>query len=102
MQSNENLLNLTKKCWVSTFNAQGLRVIKVVVHVGVVKIYVAKMEALRKNERHDEYQFTTKIVRKISQVVVFFFVKFSFLVTHLMPYYAKIDWFHPLIVGLYG
>jgi uncharacterized membrane protein (Fun14 family) len=69
-----------------------LRVIKVVVHVGVVKIYVAEMEVLRKNERHDEYQFITKIVKKISLgCSFFFFVKFSFPITHLMPYYAKID-----------
>jgi len=43
-----------------------LRVIRVVVHVGVVKIYVVEMEALKKNERHDESQFITKIVRKIN------------------------------------
>ncbi len=66
MQSNENLLNLTTKCWISAFNAQGLKVIKVVVQIGAVKIYVAEMEVLRKNERHSEIQFTTKIVRKIS------------------------------------
>jgi hypothetical protein len=42
------------KCWNSTFNAQGLRVIIVVVHVGVVKIYVALVEVLRKNKRGDE------------------------------------------------
>jgi len=43
-----------------------LRVIRVVVQVGAVKIYGAEMEALRKNERDGETQFTTKIVRKIS------------------------------------
>ncbi len=36
------------KCLNSAFNAQGLRVIIVVVQVGAVKIYVAAMEALRK------------------------------------------------------
>jgi hypothetical protein len=36
-------------------------VIIVVVHVGVLKIYVTTMEALRKKEREDEIQFTTKI-----------------------------------------
>jgi hypothetical protein len=71
-ESNYN--NCIGRSRVSTFNAQGLRVIKVVVHVGVVKIYVAKMEALRKNERHDEYQFTTKIVRKISLGCSYFFL----------------------------
>ncbi len=33
----------------------------VVVQVGAVKIYVAAVEALRKKERQDETQFTTKI-----------------------------------------
>ncbi len=43
-------------------NAQGSRVIIVVVQVAAVKIYVAAaVEALRKKERQDETQFTTKI-----------------------------------------
>jgi hypothetical protein len=33
----------------------------VVVQLGAVKVYVAEVEALRKKERHDETQFTTKI-----------------------------------------
>jgi hypothetical protein len=33
----------------------------VVVQLGAVKIYVAAVEALRKKERQDETQFTTKI-----------------------------------------
>jgi len=48
------------KCWNSAFNAQGSRVIVVVVQVGAVKIYVGALEALRKNERRDETQFTQK------------------------------------------
>jgi hypothetical protein len=32
------------------------------VQVGAVKIYVAAVEELRKKERQDETQFTTKIV----------------------------------------
>ncbi len=49
------------------------------------------MEALRKKERQDETQFTTKILwKKLIQVVqLFHFVQFSFPVTHLMPYYAE-------------
>jgi hypothetical protein len=39
------------KCWNSGFNAQGSRVIIVVVQVGSVKICVAAVEALRKNEK---------------------------------------------------
>jgi glutamate mutase epsilon subunit len=42
-------------------NAQGSRVIIVVGQVGAVKIYVAAVEALSKNERQDETQFTTDI-----------------------------------------
>jgi hypothetical protein len=49
------------KSWNSAFNAQGLRVITVAIHVGAVKIYVAAVEALRKKERQDETQFTTEI-----------------------------------------
>jgi len=54
------------KCWNSAFNAQGSRVIIVVVQVGAVKIYVTAVEALRKKERGDETQFTTKIGEKTS------------------------------------
>jgi hypothetical protein len=42
------------KCWKSAFNAQGSRLIIVVLQVGIV------MEVLRK-ERHGETQFTTKL-----------------------------------------
>ncbi len=55
------MLQLTTKCWNSAFNAQGSRVIIVVVQVRGVKIYVAAVEALRKMERQDETQFTTEI-----------------------------------------
>jgi hypothetical protein len=41
------------------------------VHVGAVKIYVATMEALKK-EKRDETQFTTKIGGKISLVLNYF------------------------------
>jgi hypothetical protein len=61
LQSKEILLNLSMKCWNLAYNAQGLKVIIVVVQVGVVKIYVATMEPLRQKERQDETQFTTKI-----------------------------------------
>ncbi len=43
----------------SIYNAQGSRVIIVVVEVGAMKIYVAAaVEALRQNETQDETQFT--------------------------------------------
>jgi hypothetical protein len=43
------------------FNAEDSRVIIVAVQVGAMKIYVAAVEALRRNERQDETQFSTKI-----------------------------------------
>jgi hypothetical protein len=49
------------KCWNSAFNAQGSRVIIVVVQVGAVKIYVPAVQALRKEETLDETQFTIEI-----------------------------------------
>jgi hypothetical protein len=45
----------------SAFNAQGSSLIIAVVQLGAVKIYVAAVEALRRKERQDETQFTTKI-----------------------------------------
>jgi hypothetical protein len=47
-------------------NAQGSRLIIVVIQVGAGKIYVAAVDALPKKERHDETQFTTKIGGKTS------------------------------------
>jgi hypothetical protein len=55
------MLQLTTKCWNSAFHAQGSRLIIVVVQVRGVKIYVGAVEALKKIERQDETQFTTKI-----------------------------------------
>jgi len=60
-QSREVLLNLSMKCWNLAFNAQGWRVIIVVVQVRAVKIFVAAVEVLRKKGRGYETQFTTKI-----------------------------------------
>jgi hypothetical protein len=42
------------KCWNSTFNAQGLKIIIIVVHVGVVKIHIIIVDVFKKNERLDE------------------------------------------------
>ncbi len=50
----------------SAFNAQGSRIVIIVVWVGSVKIYLAAVEALSKKERQDETQFTTKIGGKTS------------------------------------
>jgi hypothetical protein len=62
-----------------------------------VKIYVAAVEELREKERGDETPFTTKIGGKTSWVPVISFRKISFIVTHLMPYYAETDRSRPLI-----
>ncbi len=72
LQSNEILLNLSMKCWNSAFNAQGSRVIIVVVQVGEVRIYVVAVKALRQNEIEDETQFTTKIGGKTSLSLSYF------------------------------
>jgi hypothetical protein len=77
----------------SAFNAQSLRVIIVVVQVGAVKIYVTAVEVLRKIERGDETQFSTKIDRKTSLDPSYIsFSKISFSVRHLMAYYGCRNW----------
>jgi hypothetical protein len=55
------MLKLSMKCWNSAFDAQGSRLIIVVVQLGALKIYVAAVEALKRKERQDETQFTTKV-----------------------------------------
>jgi hypothetical protein len=39
------------KCWNSAFNTWGSRLTIIVVHVGVVKIYVASSGGVQKKER---------------------------------------------------
>jgi hypothetical protein len=62
-----------------------------------MKIYIVAVEALRKKKRPHKTQFTTKIGKKtfVSQSLPF--VKFSFPVTRLMPYYAEIGRPRPFI-----
>jgi len=55
------------KWWNSAFNAQGSRVIIVVVQVGTVKIYVAAVEELRKNERQGQNQMKLRLAPKVVQ-----------------------------------
>jgi hypothetical protein len=67
------------------------------------QIYVGVVEALWKKERQDETQFTIKIAKKTSlKSQLIHFVKFSFPIMYLIPYYAKTDHSDPLIVKLYG
>ncbi len=75
------LSNLSIKCWNSAFNAQGWRIIIiVVVQLRAVKIYAATSNnsggAQRKKgkERQDEAQFTTKIVGKTTSLGPSYFV----------------------------
>jgi hypothetical protein len=49
-----------------SINAQDSRVIIVIVLVRVLKICAAAVQAIRKNKRGDETQFTTKISGKTS------------------------------------
>jgi hypothetical protein len=108
-QSKETLLNISMKCchsWNGAFNnAQGSRLILVVVHVGAEKTwYVVAVEALRKKARQDETQLSllSSLLEKLVWVLVILFCKISFLVIHFMPYYAEADRSHPLVMGLYG
>jgi hypothetical protein len=87
------------KCWNSAFNAYGPRLIIVVVHVGGMKIYVAAVEALRKNERQGETQFTRNrwfsefasthwmlmyFFRKFLKNLILFMIKFSVLMLYFL------------------
>jgi hypothetical protein len=62
------------KCWNSTFNAQGSKVIIIVVQVGVVKIYVATAEVLRKKKRM-KLSLPPKLVENLVWVLVISFCK---------------------------
>ncbi len=45
------------KQWNFTFNAQGSRIIIIVVQVGTMKIYVIVMEVFKKKERENKMKF---------------------------------------------
>jgi hypothetical protein len=91
------------ECWNSAFNAQGLRVIFVIVQVGALKIYVVAVGALREKGKIGWNSVYHKKWWKTSLGPSYFtLLKFSFSVTRLMPYYAETDHSRPLIVGLYG
>jgi hypothetical protein len=49
-------LNMGMKCWNSTFNAKGSRIIIVHVHVRILKIYATIVEKLREKERGGQNQ----------------------------------------------
>jgi hypothetical protein len=65
------------------FNAEDSRITLVVVQVEAMKIHVAAVEALKKKERWDETQFTTKLMvfqvphpSPPPQMLMFFFKKY--------------------------
>jgi len=69
------LLNLGMKCCVSAFNAQGSRVIIIVVQVGAVKIYVTAAQALRRKKQRMKLSLPPKLVEKLVWVPVISFCK---------------------------
>jgi predicted oxidoreductase (fatty acid repression mutant protein) len=70
------------KCSKSAFNAQGSRVIIIVVQVRGVKIYVTVLEVLRKKERKDENWFTTKIGGKMKVWVSLIWLRKNFILNY--------------------
>jgi len=74
------------KCWNSAFYAQGSRLIIVVVQVWALKIYVAAEEG----KEGMKLSLPPKLMEKLVWVPVISFCKFSFQVTHLMPYYVQL------------
>jgi hypothetical protein len=98
-QSKEILLNLSMKCWNAAFNAQGLRVIIVVVQVGVVsRIYVAASKPSSGGAQETGWNsvYHQNWWKSWFASQFFSFVKFSFPVTHLMAYYAETGCSRPL------
>ncbi len=65
-QSKQILLNVRMKCWHSAFNAQGSRVIIVVVHIGAMKIYVARCRRSWKRNHKMKLTLPPKLVEKTS------------------------------------
>ncbi len=60
------------KCWNSAFNAQGSRVVIVLVQGTSENICSSTVEELREKERLDETQFTTRIGGKTSLGPIYF------------------------------
>jgi hypothetical protein len=76
LQSKEILLNLGMKCWNSAFNAQGLRLIIVVVQVGAVEIYVAPVLWRSGKRKHRmKLSLPPKLMEKLVWVPVISFCK---------------------------
>jgi hypothetical protein len=56
------------KCWNSTFNAQGSRIIIIIVQVKVVKIYVVAIEAPGKKEKGGQNMMKINLPQKMVHV----------------------------------
>jgi len=100
-QSNEILFNLSMKCWNSEFYSQGSRVIRCsnCIDRSSENICNSSGGAQEKGRNSVYYQnwWKTKFGSQL-----FRFVKFSFLVTRFMAYYAETGCSCPLITWLYG
>jgi hypothetical protein len=72
LQSKEILLNLNMKCLNLAFNAQGLRVIMVVVQVGAVRIYAAIVRRSGKRKEGMKLSLPPNLVEKSSSGPSFF------------------------------
>jgi hypothetical protein len=85
------MLQLSMECWNSAFNAQGSRLIIVVVQLGAVKIDAAAVEALRRKERQDETQFS-EFHPPLNSNVLFcrFFLNLTLCVTKLRVLMIKL------------
>jgi hypothetical protein len=88
------------KCSNPSVNAQGSRVIIVVVQVGAVKIYVAAVEASGKGKDGMKLSLPPKFMGKLVWVPVIRFVELSFLVTRFDALLCR-NWpFSPPIVSV--
>ncbi len=87
-QSKEILLILSMKCWNSAFNAQGSRVIfNNCAGTSNEKICSSSGDAQEKGKTGWNSVYQQNCWKKYPGVQLFRFVKFSFPVTGLMPYY---------------
>jgi hypothetical protein len=53
------------ECWNLTFNAQGSRVIIIVVHVRTIKVYVRVVEAFMENEKGGQNTMKISLPQKM-------------------------------------
>ncbi len=89
-QSKKILLNLSIKCWNSAFNAQGERVVIVLVQVEKWKYMKQQWRRCSgKRKGGMKLNLRPKLVENQVWVPVISFCKISLSVTHLMAYYVE-------------